>query len=296
MNRAFFNYYHKDIRSTFYLKYNFEYLELDKELYLNNMILSEYTNTLPALKYAGLKYINGHFEKKEIISKLMEYFENQEMIGIEIDSFYLPWNPYYKKINRSHMILVYGIDKSKECVYVYDIYLAKEHQILSFENLIDGFIGYFYYIEKPDLEVYTLEDVVNEIYKMVSSTDRRSYLARYFNKVQNIDFCIEKKDFVDSYEFNLTNTYIWWSRWAFTEFFNMVSEQIQTKLVKEICSNLTENTTLWKNYRNNICKNVISRRNNKKDKLFNIGNDIMNIETQVIEQISELNHCLGFSD
>lgn len=91
--------------------------------------------------------------------RLAQLLREHPVIGLSIDSFYLPWNPLFQKFHRGHLILIYGAeDQDYLCM---DPYLVNKSTRLSKDILHEQYTALYTYniCEQKIFDIHSLIQV-----------------------------------------------------------------------------------------------------------------------------------------
>jgi hypothetical protein len=94
--------------------------------------------------YCGIKlsFVNKE-DTLEVINTISNELENNNPIGVSMDTYYYSWDPNKNQHGR-HWFLITGIDTENELFYCTDPYFLQKDAILSFENFINGYLGVYF--------------------------------------------------------------------------------------------------------------------------------------------------------
>lgn len=285
-------YYLQDYNPIFWTGFDFEYQNNKTKMKYDDLYIqgcNKLTNSI-LNDFCGInickQYNYKYDEYKEII---YNNIISHEPTGICIDSYYLPWNKYYKKVKRLHYILVCAMENSQNIV-CYDGYLCKEYQTIPLEYIYTN-MKYFLLYEKISKKEYKLSECLqyfknvilknnpNKTNELLSiSYDLCNSNIDNYNEYDNND--IEMSSFL----FQISSLY--WNRCNFSDslsyFKRMYDFDLQAMLYKT-----KQNCEDWHKVKMLITKAIFLKNSNFMKRAGDLIERIAYDETIITEYIKK---------
>ncbi len=218
-------------------------------------------------KYYGLYITKEIISNKDLVEKKIESSILQlKPIGVQMDSFYLPWNNLYFKMHRTHCFLITEItNKSYVCL---DTFLTNEKVYIDKQTLIDNIEWLFYFdIDLKSKKKSNLKDLVLFLQDYISM-EQKEHIKRIEEFADDIlKYCtmqyinhenIEQSNFI----YSIAN--VEWSRNNFSNALKLAKTDFNTLLFDNIIILMDQIYVLWGTVKSLIIKGVFNSNYYKK--------------------------------
>ena len=214
-------------------------------------------------KYYGFCVQKKMVEDKTLLEKQIEEILlcQQKPIGIQMDSYYIPWNDLQFQMHRVHCFLITGISNNNYiCV---DKFLTENKVYIEKDFLMNNveFLFIFDYDEKF-IKKYNLHDIILYIksYVAIEHKNHIRKLSEFANKLADLINETTKRINRDSVEqsgliFSIAN--IEWSRKNFSNALKLAKENFNTSLFDNIILLIDEIYVLWGKLKSIVIKSII---------------------------------------
>jgi|GEM_PF-6236900 len=273
--------------STFGFKY---YINNDEMLSLNSADINNGGNNKELLeRYSGLGYKimeTGDINPREFIN---EKISAHEPACVITDSFYLPWNPYYKRLNREHMFIITGRDgENYVCA---DPFFNEGRVLLNKSVMFECCYGYVDFEVRKDIVKPSLPEALDSL-KLYMSSNKHAHvedMKRFAKDMTRMrlppDECEKYRD-MNSSDLLFSLAALGWCRINFKDTVESFSHKHKTNVFADTASLLNDAIKLWSKTKGMLIKSVYS--GNPENFLSKTGQLIMDIsavEDEVMESI-----------
>lgn len=198
--------------------FSFSVLEsnnLPKSWILENFSVLKYNQTL---SYNSKFFLNWscfnrrfvfYYDRMDIIKKIISYIDRNYYIYMELNEFFIPNRPAYKKFDFYHDILIYGYDKNEKILYTIaynkdGLYKAQKIQYL---DIIKAYKNYkhkyelkimpFCISKNYNFNKFNHHSINNNLKKMLYSSKKHIGCNAYDDLLKHIDKIIRFKTQLD---------------------------------------------------------------------------------------------------
>ena len=198
--------------------FSFSVLEsnnLPKSWILENFSVLKYNQTL---SYNSKFFLNWscfnrrfvfYYDRMDIIKKIISYIDRNYYIYMELNEFFIPNRPAYKKFDFYHDILIYGYDKNEKILYTIaynkdGLYKAQKIQYL---DIIKAYKNYkhkyelkimpFCISKNYNFNKFKHHSIKNNLKKMLYSSKKHIGCNAYDDLLKHIDKIIRFKTQLD---------------------------------------------------------------------------------------------------
>lgn len=293
------HFFERDIHPAFYSLFDFYYIDdqiKGKPLFEVECVspypIEEVENKIDTLLlYSGVKIEFCSFDSMEECREIIEKKLNTDsIVGLCIDSYYLPWNKYYKILHRKHFLLLMGIDSYREYV-CYDANISQSIERIHEKDIL-------LYIQELVLckkeETYSaIDDSI--VFNMLSNRSLNEYTIKYqkMNDFANLisDYDISPDELKKFKDINLSPLFfaivcLGWCRKNYYDSIIYLSEVYDLHIFDSIIYDLKEINDKWETVKILLIKGFIKNKNG--DFLKNVGNIIREIATMESGIVKEL--------
>ena len=282
-----FHYYYLDTFSFKYFKNEIPKLTYNETAircgpFIENSLLKDYYG-ISITKEAA--YNKGPVEQE--IAGIVHRFEP---IGIQIDSFYLPWNNLQFKTHRTHCFLIVEIlEDGYICV---DKFLSNNNVYIDKKTLEENIECFFYFkYDEKAKKKNTLRDIV-QFLKNYMCIEHKEHIEQIKEFAQDVLYLENDLDQPTDYSnieqskliFSIAN--VEWSRYHFSNALKLASQELDTPLFDDITPRVDEIYVMWGKVKSLLIKNIFA--NIYCNKASQIIKTIADKENEVIELLLKL--------
>ena len=231
----------------------------------------------------------------DVEQKILRSLEAGQMIGVAIDSYHLPWNTFYHKLHRDHIILLTGINNSQ--FVCQDPYLSIAEATINCADIVNhikNIFEFFFYKKNP--KILNINNIIAFEKEIILPQKNRSLdsLNRFANDIFTISLPSEvssnsviHKIGASKLIFDITSVAN--SRNNFASALEYVNALFQTNLFIDIIHKSRTSYSKWILIKSLLTKAAMHK--NKQKYLRSIKeliNEIACIEEYIYEQIGKL--------
>lgn len=283
-----FHYYFLDTFSFKYFKSNISKLTYNETAircgpFIENSLLKDYYGISIRRESAN----NQGSVDKEIEDSLLN---KSEPIGVQIDSFYLPWNNLQFQMHRTHCFLITGItDNNYVCV---DTFLFNDKVYIDKKTLSDNIECFFYFQYNENFKKENdINDVISFLknYMNIEHKEHIEQINEFAQDILYLEPDTKQQINYDSIEqskliFSVAN--VEWSRNNFSNALRLVSKNFTTPLLDNIIPLVDETYIMWGKVKSLLIKNIFS--NVYRNKISQILKTIAVKENEIMELLLSL--------
>lgn len=298
-------YYKCDCKLSFLGEFDFTYRNIEnvKSLLEYNDI---YTGDILYVPYFLSEFFGisiSHIEVNEkekyekFVDMMLNNLNNNLPIGIGIDSYYLKWNPQFKKLHRRHYFLIVGINLDESIIYCIDSYLSNEVQKIPISNVYNKYDRLILIEKVTPKRKISLNFILDKLMLCLSHSgkDRNCDAIRKFaNSITNPRFMINDRATIHMIEnsnlfFRLTD--IANCRYNFLQALICLKESFKITNMEDILEETYYVYENWKNVKGVLLKGYISGRVSKSlERASAILNKIADNEEIILNKLLLLNN------
>ena len=284
---------HCDLHYYFLDAFSIKYYKLGISKSTYDEIINNFVENNILKDYYGLCITREIVEGRALIEKKIEdiVLKKSKPIGIQMDSFYIPWNSLQFQMHRTHCFIITEIiDDNYICI---DTFLSEEKVCINKKILFDNIdsIFYFYYDEKLKKN-NSLEDIIL-LLKGYIGTEHKEHIEKIeefatdilnskFDTIEHIDYDnIEQSSLI----FSIAN--IEWRRKNFSNALELAKINFNTPLFDNIILLLNEICAMWGTAKSLMIKNIYAKNYYKK--AGQLVQAIASKENIVIEMLLSIN-------
>jgi hypothetical protein len=292
------DYYSIDIAPIFLDSFGFVYQANEiKELSLNSSIgyITNYNDDF-LRDFCGIevKYTQKDLDIEGIV---INNIKTQELTGIHMDSFYLPWSKMQYEHHQNHFFIIIGFEDNKYiCI---DNFLAEG--IVSIDKKIineNALRAIKFAFNKNNIIKYDLSDIITIILKHIGNEQNHhiDHLKKFTFDFQNFSFNIDNYKIGSEARFNLFQglSNIEWSRYNFVRALNYISDKFGSKVFENVIVLVNNAHNQWQIVKYTLIRSLLT--NNKAyyaKKISDMLYEITNTETEIICTLLNLNNIYG---
>lgn len=281
-----FNIFNEDYRIVFINCFGFEYLK--KQHFLDDIIASSLVPIHEIInKYTNLNYHIDFICKDKLEDYIVNSLKDKPCISINMDAYYLHWNPYYRINHRPHNILVHSYNRNNKELVVYDTFLKPGQLMLNYKDLEEGY-KFSFYLEQKDnkreINYYFLFDCLKEAINE-TSTERKSKLEVFLENLLHFEYTDYDVKTIDSTDFIISFSNFIWSRYKAIDYLNLISEKTYIN-VNNIIVEIQKCIKLWEKLRNLIVKDIILKSNICEKQITQLSQEVIYHEVRTVELIN----------
>lgn len=295
---AVLDYYKREYYMFSLSKLGYCYKKTDNEIVGNNIDRSERVSVDEALlTYHGIIIKNHLFSKESINNIINCKLHNNEPIIVEMDLFWLVWDPFYQKYHFPHYVLIVGYDEHTDKYIWIDPYISSELRSVGIDEL---FIG----IQKIKTVEFTDKLQQQNLYYAIYK-DTCCYLDKY--QEDNLyNTLILSKDMQNIFELgrerdvygdniyaipimnNIRQIYI--SRMSYSLMLSQIDQNYSKQILREYSNKAKDNGEVWKTVWCKLSKIFISGIN-YENKIGQLIEDIGVKEIKWAEELKKTLEC-----
>ena len=162
-----------DITLSFIDTFNFEYGVLSEKAMSSTMVLrAEHSSPQVLSRYCGLQIIS---EASQLSEETIErYIRRQnKAIGVQMDSFFLPWNPYYRQAHRKHYLLVIGFNSNSYICS--DVFFSTAFVLISKKDILENAVNYIFF-EQVTIQPLKMENILKDLKSSLTEKHEKNLL------------------------------------------------------------------------------------------------------------------------
>lgn len=250
-------------------------------------------NTKIIRNLCGLDITNTIAEHSKDIETIINNYIKKTCcpIGIEMDSFYIPWNKFHKMVHRQHFFFILGC--TNENYICADNFFENERKILDKKILHRNIFSYFSI--KYDSELI-INYSINEIIELIKANLNKKkdshirYLRQFADEIifiKSREYEIFKSDIeLSTLIFSLAN--MEWSRKNFANSLQSIGLKYKSNIFNTIDKDLMGLIIKWNNAKSLTIKSFLFNDTVYIERVKKNLADIANIEEKIIEMILNL--------
>ena len=291
--------FERDVHPAFFSLFDFYFMDnlieenplFEVECVSPYPLIEEENEIDTLLLYSGINIHFCSFESMEECKKIiLKKLKEDGVIGLSIDSFFLPWNEYYKKLHREHFLLLLGVDENNQYV-CYDANISQSIEKIHEKDILP-LIKELVFCEKKDSYSKIDNSIVINMLSNRSLDDYRIKYQKMFefaNRISNYD--IKQEELRRFKDINLSPLFysivcVGWCRKNYYDSINYLSEVYGIHLFDDIIFDMKTIVEKWKAVKHLLIKGFMKNR----DGVFlkNVGNIIREIsisESEIVEKI-----------
>ncbi len=281
------DYYFLDAFSIKYYKVGLKKSDYDESVksFVESNILKD---------YYGLLVTREVIHNKNAVAQKIEdvVYHNLKPIGIQMDSFYLPWNSLQFQKHRTHCFLITEIENDGYvCV---DAFLSDNKVRIDKKTLIDNTESFFYFNYDEKIKKDNDLQCITSFIKGYICVERKEHIEKIENFADDIlNSRCEKIDTTNSKSIDQSNLIfsianIEWRRNNFSSALKLAKKNFNTSLFDEIITKLDEIYVMWGTVKSILIKNAVVN-NGYNNKASQLVQKIANKEDEVMLLLLNLN-------